>query len=100
MTKSSTESRIRKPASNRKRNRTVSQPAATNSDSIGGPQNDALQSARIAEAAYYRAERRGFAPGFELEDWLLAEIELSAQTSAHNQQRLLRQSMPSSLELH
>jgi len=24
----------------------------------------------IAEAAYYQAERRGFAPGFELEDWL------------------------------
>jgi len=24
----------------------------------------------IAEAAYFRAERRGFAPGHELEDWL------------------------------
>lgn len=30
----------------------------------------------IAEAAYYRAERRGFAPGHELEDWLQAEREL------------------------
>ena len=28
---------------------------------------------RIAIAAYLRAERRGFAPGFELEDWLEAE---------------------------
>ena len=27
----------------------------------------------IAEAAYYLAERRGFAPGGELEDWLAAE---------------------------
>jgi len=27
----------------------------------------------IAEAAYYLAERRGFAPGSELEDWLAAE---------------------------
>jgi hypothetical protein len=32
----------------------------------------------IAEAAYYRAERRGFAPGQELEDWLAAEIEVDA----------------------
>jgi hypothetical protein len=30
----------------------------------------------IAEAAYYRAERRGFAPGHELEDWLDAETEV------------------------
>ena len=30
----------------------------------------------IAEAAYYRAEQRGFAPGRELEDWLAAEIEI------------------------
>jgi hypothetical protein len=27
----------------------------------------------IAEAAYYRAHKRGFAPGFALEDWLSAE---------------------------
>lgn len=31
---------------------------------------------RIAEAAYYRAERRGFGPGHELDDWLAAEKEL------------------------
>lgn len=30
----------------------------------------------IAEAAYYRAERRGFAPGHDLQDWLAAEIEV------------------------
>ena len=30
----------------------------------------------IAEAAYYRAERRGFEPGCELEDWCLAEVEI------------------------
>jgi hypothetical protein len=28
---------------------------------------------RIAIAAYYRAERRGFSPGEEMEDWLAAE---------------------------
>ncbi len=32
----------------------------------------------IAEAAYFRAERRGFSPGQELEDWLAAEIEIDA----------------------
>jgi hypothetical protein len=31
----------------------------------------------IAEAAYYRAERRGFEPGHELEDWLTAEGEIN-----------------------
>lgn len=37
--------------------------------------------ARIAEAAYWRAERRGFAPGQELEDWLHAEREVDGQQS-------------------
>jgi Protein of unknown function (DUF2934) len=32
--------------------------------------------ARIAEAAYWRAERRGFAAGQELDDWLAAEREV------------------------
>jgi hypothetical protein len=32
----------------------------------------------IAEAAYYRAEQRGFTPGSELDDWLQAEIEVDA----------------------
>ena len=30
----------------------------------------------IAEAAYYRAEQRGFAPGHELDDWVAAEAEV------------------------
>ena len=34
---------------------------------------------RIAEAAYYKAERRGFAPGFEERDWLAAESEMDAE---------------------
>lgn len=32
----------------------------------------------IADAAYYRAERRGFAPGNEMEDWLQAETEIDS----------------------
>jgi len=31
--------------------------------------------AMVAEAAYYKAERRGFAPGWEMADWLDAEKE-------------------------
>lgn len=30
----------------------------------------------IAEAAYFRAERRGFAPGNEMSDWLQAEADV------------------------
>lgn len=36
----------------------------------------------IAEAAYLRAERRGFAPGGEHEDWLAAEAEVDRLLSA------------------
>ncbi|WP_116809482.1 DUF2934 domain-containing protein [Steroidobacter cummioxidans] len=35
--------------------------------------------ARIAEAAYWRSERRGFTPGQELDDWLNAEKEIDQQ---------------------
>jgi hypothetical protein len=30
----------------------------------------------IAEAAYYRAQRRGFSPGHEQQDWIEAEAEV------------------------
>ncbi len=30
----------------------------------------------IAVAAYYRAEKRGFAPGGEMQDWIEAEAEI------------------------
>lgn len=39
---------------------------------------------RIAESAYFKAERRGFEPGREEADWLEAEKELSAG-SEHRQ---------------
>ncbi|MEN6585298.1 MAG: DUF2934 domain-containing protein [Sulfuricella sp.] len=31
----------------------------------------------IAEAAYYQAQQRGFAAGYDLDDWLHAEREVS-----------------------
>ena len=33
----------------------------------------------IAELAYFKAQRRGFEPGHEEEDWLAAEAEVDAQ---------------------
>lgn len=39
------------------------------------PTQDSLHR-KIAEAAYYRAERRGFAPGSEELDWFEAEAEI------------------------
>lgn len=38
----------------------------------------------IAEAAYLRAERRGFAPGHEDEDWVAAEAEVDALLRARH----------------
>ena len=34
----------------------------------------------IAEAAYYCAEKRGFEPGHELDDWLEAEARIDVLT--------------------
>jgi Protein of unknown function (DUF2934). len=38
--------------------------------------------ARIAEAAYWRAERRGFVAGQELDDWLAAEKEVDGDAAS------------------
>jgi len=45
------------------------------------PSELATQEERIRVAAYLRAERRGFAPGHEVEDWLAAEIEVDQWVS-------------------
>jgi len=45
-----------------------------------GPDPD--RERRIAIAAYLRAERRGFAPGSELEDWLEAEKDVGLATDS------------------
>jgi Protein of unknown function (DUF2934) len=45
----------------------------------------------VAEAAYYRAEKRGFMPGFALEDWLAAEVLIAFEIA-----RALTQSIPES----
>jgi hypothetical protein len=40
------------------------------------PLNWAERESRIARAAYFRAQKRGFAPGHETEDWLAAVDEI------------------------
>jgi DUF2934 family protein len=53
----------------------------------GGPKSATLtpflgpgeRVALIAEAAYFRAEKRGFAAGREMEDWIAAEAEVDAK---------------------
>ncbi|MGF1613915.1 MAG: DUF2934 domain-containing protein [Gammaproteobacteria bacterium] len=47
---------------------------STLAEDVGGETRRQL----IELAAYYRAERRGFAPGGELQDWLEAEGEVAA----------------------
>ena len=46
------------------------------------PPSEAQVQTWIAETAYYRAERRGFQPGFEIEDWLAAEAETRQRLQA------------------
>lgn len=55
--------------------------ASTESDQLPPSAASVAQAARqrmVAEAAYYRAQNRGFVPGRELDDWLAAEAEISA----------------------
>lgn len=51
-----------------------------------GPSVDLLaaRAAMISEAAYFRAEKRNFAPGHELEDWLAAERQVDMGQAGSN----------------
>ena len=55
--------------------------AARGNSALGGDSQISLSEDErrrmIAEAAYYRAERRGFTAGREVDDWLAAEREIS-----------------------
>ena len=44
--------------------------------------SDAEMREMILQAAYYRAEKRGFQPGLESEDWVQAEAEVMARLQA------------------
>ena len=56
----------------------VQQPrAGERASNRDGPDEEGMHSRRrrVEEGAYYRAERRGFAPGADLDDWYAAEAE-------------------------
>ena len=42
----------------------------------------------IAEAAYYKAEKRNFRPGDDMRDWLEAKAEILNQVYGKNRKRL------------
>ena len=62
--------------------------AAMNDRATEGPLPSAQEIYEmIAQAAYYRAQKRGFAPGLEAEDWRQAEEEVMQRLSAPRGER-------------
>ena len=64
-------------------------PAATPAPGTAGAStritfSEEARRAMIEQAAYLRCERRGLAPGGEVEDWLAAEAEVDALLKATN----------------
>ncbi len=53
--------------------------AAKAKSSVASFVDPGQRAALIAEAAYFRAQKRGFAPGHEVEDWLAAEADVDAK---------------------
>jgi hypothetical protein len=73
------------PARKRARSRTSSDSKAPAGTAASDQEvSDEVRRAMISEAAYLRAEQRGFVSGYELEDWLLAEREIDALLFAHH----------------
>ncbi|HSN73349.1 MAG TPA: DUF2934 domain-containing protein [Steroidobacteraceae bacterium] len=61
------------PAANRRRESAAPEVAAP---------TDVELAQMVATAAYFIAEKRSFAPGYELEDWLTAESQIRQLTNA------------------
>jgi hypothetical protein len=73
------------PRKPRRSVKTTKRPASSETahhDAAANPAGVSLSAidrgAMIATAAYFRAQRRNFATGHELEDWLSAESEIDA----------------------
>ncbi len=49
----------------------------------GGLIHNPERVARIAELAYLKSEQRGFVPGHEMDDWLMAEREVLLSECSH-----------------
>lgn len=68
-------------SSNRKTASQASPRAAVSSPTGPSP---AEREQMVRMAAYFRAQNRGFQPGYEWEDWLAAEAEVSASTGVES----------------
>ena len=70
---------------------TGSEAAAALLDGMDQATHDAIDAAgrhqMIAESAYYRAERRGFDGGRDVDDWLEAEQEIDGYLRDHGHER-------------
>lgn len=67
------------PASKTKGNGSGRQPKGVNTSAPSSAAGyDCPREQMIAEAAYFRAEQRGFVPGNEMSDWLQAEADVEA----------------------
>lgn len=74
--KTGTRSTRSDPKHTPKRRARAAAPVRAEESSVRAAPSPEQRRAMIAEAAYYRAQRRGFAPGAELQDWLAAEAEI------------------------
>lgn len=54
------------------------QPRASDRPLSSSDSDDCPREQMIAEAAYFRAQQRGFEPGSEMSDWLQAEADVEA----------------------
>jgi len=63
----------------------LSKEKQTGSNAAGDQRNasSAALQEQIEKSAYYRSEARGFAPGYELEDWLAAEAEINLSAKSN-----------------
>ena len=60
----------------------VAKPKAPERNDVATSLTPAERLRMVELAAFFRAERRGFAPGHEFEDWLAAEAEIAALVPA------------------
>jgi len=60
----------------------VAKPKAPERNDVATSLTPAERLRMIEMAAFFRAERRGFEPGHEFEDWLAAEAEIAALAPA------------------
>ena len=59
-----------------KGNGSARQPRGSQQPDSSSANDDCPREQMIAEAAYFRAEQRGFVPGNEMSDWLQAEADV------------------------